>query len=245
MRRRGPGAAGLMRGQQKQERIDQMGQQMETVKLEQAKEQCEAFRTALATFAQNHKSRINKDPEFRNAFHEMCTAIGVDPLRSSKGFFADLLGVGNFYTELGVQVLTLTMNARSLNGGVMEVREVLQQLRKMRNTDNISEKDVTRAIERLEVLGGGVKIKKFGGKELIVSVPDELNNDQSMILEFAPAASPPGCVSVESVGQKYGWAPERTQIVLNFFLREGLVWIDDGDGITQYWFPSIALSAES
>ena len=34
----------------------------------------------------------------------MCASIGVDPLASSKGFWSEMLGVGDFYYELGVQV---------------------------------------------------------------------------------------------------------------------------------------------
>lgn len=29
----------------------------------------------------------------------MCSSIGVDPLASGKGFWSDLLGVGDFYYE--------------------------------------------------------------------------------------------------------------------------------------------------
>ena len=38
----------------------------------------------------------------------MCSKIGVDPLASSKGFWAQLLGVGDFYYELGVQIVEVT-----------------------------------------------------------------------------------------------------------------------------------------
>jgi ESCRT-II complex subunit VPS22 len=34
----------------------------------------------------------------------MCSAVGVDPLASQKGFWAELLGFGDFYYELGVQI---------------------------------------------------------------------------------------------------------------------------------------------
>ena len=34
----------------------------------------------------------------------MCSNIGVDPLASNKGVWAQLLGFGDFYYELGVQV---------------------------------------------------------------------------------------------------------------------------------------------
>lgn len=39
---------------------------------------------------------------------------GVDPLASNKGFWAQLLGVGDFYYELSVQV---RLNTRGPDGG--------------------------------------------------------------------------------------------------------------------------------
>lgn len=44
---------------------------------------------------------IKKNPTFRSQFHEMCAKVGVDPLASNKGFWAELLGIGDFYYELG------------------------------------------------------------------------------------------------------------------------------------------------
>lgn len=44
---------------------------------------------------------IRKNPTFRAQFHEMCSKVGVDPLASNKGFWAELLGIGDFYYELG------------------------------------------------------------------------------------------------------------------------------------------------
>ena len=48
---------------------------------------------------------IRKNPAFRSQFHEMCAKVGVDPLASNKGFWAELLGIGDFYYELGVYCL--------------------------------------------------------------------------------------------------------------------------------------------
>lgn len=45
---------------------------------------------------------IRKNPTFRAQFHEMCAKVGVDPLASNKGFWAELLGIGDFYYELGL-----------------------------------------------------------------------------------------------------------------------------------------------
>lgn len=47
------------------------------------------------------QSDIRKNPAFRSQFHEMCAKVGVDPLASNKGFWAELLGIGDFYYELG------------------------------------------------------------------------------------------------------------------------------------------------
>ena len=90
--------------------------------------QLDAFKTHLETFAANHKNDIKKNPEFRGHFQKMCARIGVDPLAceykivlqafsrevilswedfdvcsfvsASKGFWAEMLGVGDFYYEV-------------------------------------------------------------------------------------------------------------------------------------------------
>ncbi|CAB4022337.1 vacuolar-sorting SNF8-like [Paramuricea clavata] len=61
--------------------------------------QLESFKTYLEEFATKHKSDIKKNAEFRGHFQQMCARIGVDPLASSKGFWAEMLGVGDFYYE--------------------------------------------------------------------------------------------------------------------------------------------------
>jgi hypothetical protein len=48
------------------------------------------------------QSDIRKNPIFRQQFHEMCAKVGVDPLASNKGVWAELLGIGDFYYEIGL-----------------------------------------------------------------------------------------------------------------------------------------------
>ena len=64
--------------------------------------QLSEFKTSLEEFAIKHKAEINRNPVFRNQFLKMCKQIGVDPLSSNKGFWVDVLGVGDFYYELAV-----------------------------------------------------------------------------------------------------------------------------------------------
>ncbi len=61
----------------------------------------------METFAQKYKKDINRNPEFRKQFQEMCNSIGVDTLASNKGFWAQLLGFGDFYYELAVQIIEI------------------------------------------------------------------------------------------------------------------------------------------
>lgn len=51
----------------------------------------------------------------------MCANVGVDPLASNKGMWAQLLGFGDFYYELGVQIVEACLATRNYNGGFMEL----------------------------------------------------------------------------------------------------------------------------
>ena len=69
-----------------------VGRKMETAKIEHIASQMELFKASLEDFAKKHSHEIKKNPQFRRQFQIMCSKIGVDPLASSKGFWAELLG---------------------------------------------------------------------------------------------------------------------------------------------------------
>ena len=53
-----------------------------------------------------------------------------------------MLGVGDFYYELGVQIIELCVATSHRNGGVLSIEEVLKTLNRRRRPDNqISEYD--------------------------------------------------------------------------------------------------------
>lgn len=58
--------------------------------------------------------------------------IGVDPLASSKGFWSEMLGFGDFYYELAVQIIEICMASSHRTGGLMEAGELRQRLLKSR-----------------------------------------------------------------------------------------------------------------
>jgi ESCRT-II complex subunit VPS22 len=57
---------------------------------------------------------------------------------ASKGYWGELLGVSDFYYELGIQIIDVCLSTRALNGGLMELSEVKRRVEKMRGVRNPS-----------------------------------------------------------------------------------------------------------
>lgn len=86
----------------------------------------------------------------------MCTAIGVDPLVcnyllglfvffnswvtlvvAGKGFWADLLGVGDFYYELAVQVVESCLVMQERTGGLVSFDAIKSRIIRQRGRNAI------------------------------------------------------------------------------------------------------------
>ncbi|KAJ7571125.1 hypothetical protein O6H91_01G149900 [Diphasiastrum complanatum] len=203
-------------------------------------EQLSIFRSQLEEFARKHKNDIRKSPAFRAQFHSMCAKIGVDPLASNKGFWAELLGIGDFYYELGVQIVNVCLSTRPHNGGLIDLEELRGLLSKQRRSsrDPITDDDCLRAISKLKALGSGFEVFSVGNRKLVRSVPTELNKDHNQILEIAQAR---GYVTSEEVQVSLMWHSGRVIDTLETLMKEGLAMVDDGhpDGIRRFWFPCV------
>eukprot|EP01032_Pedospumella_encystans_P027025 gene27025-30552_t len=89
----------------------------------------------------------------------MCVSAGVDPLASGKGFWADILGVGDFYFELGVKIIQITVQTRAANGGIMSVKDIHSRIASTgKLKHDLSTEDIMRAVEKLAILGGGFNL---------------------------------------------------------------------------------------
>ncbi|CAA6672223.1 unnamed protein product [Spirodela intermedia] len=240
MRRRA-GISGLQTAANTRDQFRLVGQNVAQIKADVMKEQLATFRTQLEEFARKYKNDIRKNPTFRSQFHEMCARIGVDPLASNKGFWAELLGIGDFYYELGIQIVEICVATRSHNGGLIDLQELHRVLcqRRKAGREPVSEDDCIRAIKKLKVLGSGFEVISVGKKKLVRSVPTELNRDHNQILELAQAQ---GYVTVEEVQRSLSWSSRRAGDALETLLEEGLAMVDDGhrDGRRRYWFPCVA-----
>lgn len=122
--RRGVGLQAIDRHNKTTQQFKQAGTQLAATQVQQMNEQMNAFRAHLESFAVNHRKDLKTNPEFRYHFQKMCQNIGVDPLASNKGFWADLLGVGDFYFELGVRIIEVCLSTRATNGGLLDFSEL-------------------------------------------------------------------------------------------------------------------------
>lgn len=207
-------------------------------KLEHIKEVLSNFHNSLTEFAIKYKDKINADPEFRQQFHIMCSNIGVDPLASNKGFWADILGVGDYYYELGVTITHICLKTRSTNGGIISISEVCNIIKNSGVSSRIqtSEEDIKRAVNKLSVLGNGFKIINLSNISMIISVPMELNVDHESLLQLSQDYN---SISESLVKLILNWTSDRFYFVITPLLRDGVVWVDNYDiSETHYMFPS-------
>ncbi|VDN23234.1 unnamed protein product [Gongylonema pulchrum] len=108
------------------------GTELASEQLNQFSQELAVFQTKLEEFAHKHRDEIRRNSQFRRHFQDMCASVGVDPLASSKGFWAEKLGVGDFYYELAVQIVEVCLSTNHINGGVMTVEELRNRLMRSR-----------------------------------------------------------------------------------------------------------------
>lgn len=129
MMRKANGLKSVRDQKQRADNLRKVGEKLEAEQIKHISEQIGVFKEKLESFAQTHKDSINSDPVFRMHFQTMCRRIGVDPLASNKGFWAQTLGLGDFYYELAVQMIEICLRTRGENGGMISMGELLRRLR--------------------------------------------------------------------------------------------------------------------
>ncbi|CAI7805613.1 unnamed protein product [Closterium sp. NIES-54] len=217
MRRR-PGVAGLQTAAAVRGQYRSLGEDVAKQRQESLRQQLETFRGFLMEFAQKHKSDMRSNPAFRAQFHAMCAQCGVDPLASNKGFWNELLGFGDFYYELGVQLIETCMETRADNGGLINLEELRRLVAGKRRMplDALSHDDCMRALATIKSLGGGFAVEKVGATHVVRSLPRELSTDQNDILRLAQVR---GCVSIADILSATAWQPGRINDALDALLK--------------------------
>nr|CBN81716.1 Vacuolar-sorting protein SNF8 [Dicentrarchus labrax] len=160
-------------------------------------------------------------------------------LPPGKVFGPEMLGVGDFYYELGVQIIEVCLALKHRNGGLITLDELHQRVLKGRGkyAQDVSQDDLVRAIKKLKVMGSGFGMIPVGGSYLVQSVPAELNMDHTVVLQLAEKK---GYVTVSEIKDSLKWEKERACHVLDHLLKEGLAWLDSqAAGESQYWLPAL------
>lgn len=242
MRRRA-GVGAIQKQKLEQEKYKDKGTELQENQLEQMSKQLEVFRVNLEEFASKHKKEIRKNALFRRQFQDMCAAIGVDPLASGKGFWS-VLGIGDFYYELSVQIVEVCLATNYKNGGLISLDELRHRLVQARGKNiqhqEISIDDLLRAAHKLRILGSGFSVLPVGkGQYLVQSIPGVLSMDHTAVLQQA-ASSGIAHVSKSILSECLRWESERAEKSLDHLLKEGLCWIDKQNPKEElYWFPSL------
>ncbi|KAI4497626.1 hypothetical protein M0802_007166 [Mischocyttarus mexicanus] len=241
--RRKAGIGAIHKQKLEQEKYKDKGTEIQENQLEQMTKQMDTFRVNLEEFATKHKNEIKKNAQFRRQFTEMCASIGVDPLASGKGFWS-VLGIGDFYYELAVQIVEVCMAMNYKNGGLISLDELRTRLIQARGRrkehQEITNEDLLAASKKLKIFGNGFTIIPIGrGKYLVQSVPGELSMDHTAVLQQA-SLSGNAHVSRSMLENELKWERERAQKALDHMVKEGLAWFDgQGENEALYWFPSL------
>ncbi|OJD39829.1 eap30 vps36 family protein [Diplodia corticola] len=256
--RRGVGLSAFDQHRITQAQYASHGSNLRTQQARSLETQLSVFQSLLHQFSITHAKDIRSNPTFRAEFARMCNAIGVDPLASSnrKGgggdaksgggsVWAQMLGssVNDFYFELAVRVVEVCRETRAENGGMIALNEVRQRVQKGRGFGGgmeASDDDVLRAVKSLEPLGSGFTIMRLGHKQMIRSVPKELNTDQSAVLEAIQVL---GYVTVSMLQINLGWERARAVAAIEDLLADSLVWVDKQTEETEYWSPTFITDA--
>ncbi|KAG0705589.1 winged helix DNA-binding domain-containing protein [Suillus ampliporus] len=140
-----------------QRRFAELSSELSKTQVDYPQSQLNQFRTALSRFATMHRYSIRSDPAFRHASQQMCSSIGMDPLAGPRksDWRAEILGMGDWQYELGVQIVDVCVSTRERNGGT----------------------HVIRSIKTLQPLGAGSKC--------LTSMVRELDADQAVVLAEA------------------------------------------------------------
>ena len=210
--------------------------------------QLSVFQSLLHNFALQHADTIKSNPSFRAEFARMCNAIGVDPLAGNnvkgkaagKGWWGQVVGggVNDFYFQVAVRVVEVCRASRGENGGLIAVEECRTRVSKGRRLGgelDVSDDDVLQAVRSLAPLGSGFSVVTVGNKQMIRSIPKELNTDQSTVLEAIQVL---GYVTCSMLEDNLGWEQARAETVIIDLLGDSLVWVDVQAPEKMYWSPA-------
>ena len=211
------------------------------------KEAVITLQSCLQKIVENQKKALQGDEEYQKKFYKLCNDIGVDPFAQKKGFLSGLLNqnLDSFYKNLRMRVLTVCLNTRYENGGLIKLSDVKDRLNQpsiVKKMGKVHSDDIRIAVQKLSCLSSSMTIEKITDEgesvEYIKSADMAFSADSLRIL--AKANRRKGKIQVADMGQDRS---EKWKKELDLFVNEGLAWIDVHEGITTYYFPTIVFAS--
>jgi ESCRT-II complex subunit VPS22 len=208
------GIAGLQRQELKRQEFNKISSRVKLEELEKYQKLLDKFQENIKSFSKKYAAEIAKDKEFRASFLDICTKIGVDPLSSSKGIWA-FMGLGDYYYELLVKILEISLATSQRNGGLI----ALDRVKELLGDDQVSIQDLKKSLSNIQVLGNGLELMELNSKIYLGSVPRELNKDLLLLLEFTQKSFKINTVLVE---KEFKWQEERVLRAIVFLMMSKL-----------------------
>lgn len=251
--RRGIGVAHVQTAAVIQQKMADVGAQLDAQRTSQLQDHIELLEKRLQELATKHEALVRRDPLVRAKLKEMAAGLGVDLLGSRHNVFSKALGFGDYYYELCVRIVEICMTEKPFCGGMVPLATVLRALQKAKPQDGLAENDVVYALEKLRVLGSGYDVVSIGAPPVryIRATPEELSTDAVAVLQVASSSCPLAtsaavapCVTSMQLATSLRWAPVRIEAALHTLLESGLAWIDTGGpegAASSYWFPFLSV----
>ncbi|WPT13245.1 Vacuolar protein sorting-associated protein 22-like protein 1 [Picochlorum sp. SENEW3] len=206
------------------------------------------FRKGLEGFARRYGRDMDKDTTLQQTFYKLCARVGLDPVLMAQSASVESASGGNrkqYLYSVGVAVLDVCAARRDFDGGLCDIDVLVDRIQERGGSSlrderkSVVRKDILAAVEELAVLGHGICVLNFDGKDYVKSAPTELSMDCTRLLELFHTWE--GRFTRREAMDALQWTEQRVADGLSALAREGLVLIDDpGEAMPRlYWCPAV------
>mmetsp|Transcript_6861 Transcript_6861/g.20866 ORF Transcript_6861/g.20866 Transcript_6861/m.20866 type:complete len:127 (-) Transcript_6861:369-749(-) len=124
----------------------------------------------------------------------------------------------------------------------MDVDELMRRLRLRRitYTEDITIDDIEKAVKKLRVFGSAFALVKLDRKQVLRSVPVELEKDHTLVFQ---AVESTGHGSKTDLTKQLKWSGPRLEKALGFLMENQMVWVDDQGPEREYYFLGLVKNA--
>lgn len=207
----------------------------------------EQYHSSLAELAQRYKEQIKKDPSLQEDFFSMCYAIGVDPLSSTKGFWQEIFGFGDFYKTLTISIINICIKTQPENGGLIPLTDLIYYLKSTMNVDSISANDIKRSLLQIQKLSPEYSIIELDGKEMLLNKPQQFSDYQRIILSYLSDTSKPTVnrfITLTIATNICRIPRQHVSKILDDMMQDCFLWIDNQcEGEARYYCPSFNITS--